>query len=1189
MNIFQHIHNQSKYQSKLDNLRTILQQIESKYQAKEVYYMEFDEYSSFCIKHLGIEGDCSNFHKMLVDRLERVAFEENIPVVILDTTKDPRTIATNLANSSYSLVVVPVRYRGTPIGTITLIRQKKFDIKDLNELSNIADSLSILINSSTYAFDGNELLKEISRWIVDKVNVSKEELPINSLLNMLNNLGLDLQVAFLFEDGKCYNSLPCQINNWDVLIEVCPAVKKSNAVSCSSCRFAKQKGFLCKRVNISNRLPFAIFSVSDFSGEVYESWNDDIINILSKLATFYYSLKTIDSIYIYQKVFHIMKEFLGTEKFTIDNVIAKFVDIIFEIWNTAAIYAYSVKSKSKFEFIKINPKYQNFSELIYNYSKDIYNLSNFNGTFSFIVRSKNESIVFDVIFVNTAALKKDISKEIGIIKDFFEIISTIIFLFDSYRNDLRMKKEEIKVFYSRLKKLEQEIITYQEKMLDLENRISYSRLKEEMVKYINSISSIEDFEKKISNFANIVDSIISYKINSIVITFYNKIIKKFDKFIFWNVPEYIQDNIRYNFREIEKMNKNQKIVNSLSELRTIYRGDEEFQLISRLHFTNMKSIVNIPLLLGEERIGSVLLFFTSNVELSNDEKSFLSFVSKELSRRFLAIKNIDTLEKVRYIYTLVQEFLNVLYFEESQTTLNKLFEYLYVIISKLGFKKLFIFKEKKESNLSNIIEFRLEYFSPSGGDDSNYPYQINISKELIYSLNRIMIFEKDKNRNPKYEFINYFFSEDNQLIFFIPFYDIRYSRFYEYCSYFAIAVSDNIGYTQFDIQVFSLIQKILSMIYNNMFLYYLNLRDKKVLFEVFEVMDDGIIVMNLEKKVLLINKSAVNILDVAYKPEDITGEQKFTINDLLADKSGELVRRIINCEDLVKKYIDEGIDTISGEANLEYEDKSKIIKYTLSFLQFPVDSIKTMLNKNDSYSYLIVLKDITEQKNLEKEKDDFVATVSHDIKTPLTTMKGYLSALLRYPDKITSEQRDSYLRVINSEIDRINRMLNNLMDLRRLEGNILKINPVKFDIIKVINKVVDIFNISYVNYEFQVNSKVSNILVYADKDKIEQVLHNLLSNAVKYSPSGSKISIVIEVETNEVIVSISDQGIGIPPEEIEKVFDKYYRTQQTQKKKIGGKGLGLYITKKIVELHGGRIWVKSELNKGTTFYFSIPL
>ncbi|MCX7759535.1 MAG: cell wall metabolism sensor histidine kinase WalK, partial [bacterium] len=244
--------------------------------------------------------------------------------------------------------------------------------------------------------------------------------------------------------------------------------------------------------------------------------------------------------------------------------------------------------------------------------------------------------------------------------------------------------------------------------------------------------------------------------------------------------------------------------------------------------------------------------------------------------------------------------------------------------------------------------------------------------------------------------------------------------------------------------------------------------------------------------------------------------------------------------DLVKRYVEEGTDTINGEAVFEYDDKVKIIKYNFSLLHFPIDSEDIMLEESDIYNYLIVLKDVTEQKNLEKEKDDFVATISHDIKTPLTTMKGYLSALLRYPDKITPDQRDSYLRVINSEIDRINRMLNNLMDLRKLEGNILKINPVKFDIIKVINKVVDIFKISYVNFDFFVSSSVNSVVIYADKDKIEQVLHNLLSNAVKYSPTGGKITINLEIKSKEVVISVSDQGIGIPVEEIDKVFEKYY-------------------------------------------------
>ncbi|MCS7243137.1 MAG: ATP-binding protein, partial [Candidatus Calescibacterium sp.] len=735
---------------------------------------------------------------------------------------------------------------------------------------------------------------------------------------------------------------------------------------------------------------------------------------------------------------------------------------------------------------------------------------------------------------------------------------------------------------------EQEIFGYHEKMIGLENRIKYSNLKEDMNKYINSISSVEDFEKRISNFVNILDSFIGYRINSIVVLFFHKIIKRFDKVIFWNIPEYLQENIRYNLREIEKSMDSYNIINFLSDFRVVYKGDEDFKLIMKFYYSNIRSIVNIPLNLGDEKVGSILIFFGSNVELSKDERAFLASVSKELSRRLLVIKNQETLEKIRYIYNLVQEFLKVLYFQDGQSNLNRVFEYLYIIISKLGFKNLFIFKEKKEYSLSNIMEFSLEYIKVFDNEDCNYPYSLSVPREFVYSLDKVMIFEKDKNYESKYQFINTFFSDTNHLIFIIPFYDARYSQFYEYYNSFAIAVSDNLSYSQFEIQVFNLMQKMLSMIYNNMFLYYLNVKDKRILFEVFEVMNDGIIVIDLEKRVLLINKSAVDILEIAHKPTDII-ERRFFINDLLIDKSGDIIQKILSCEDLVKRYVEEGTDTINGEAVFEYDDKVKIIKYNFSLLHFPIDSEDIMLEESDIYNYLIVLKDVTEQKNLEKEKDDFVATISHDIKTPLTTMKGYLSALLRYPDKITPDQRDSYLRVINSEIDRINRMLNNLMDLRKLEGNILKINPVKFDIIKVINKVVDIFKISYVNFDFFVSSSVNSVVIYADKDKIEQVLHNLLSNAVKYSPTGGKITINLEIKSKEVVISVSDQGIGIPVEEIDKVFEKYYRTHDTQKKKIVGKGLGLYITKRIVELHKGKVWVKSELNKGTTFYFSLPL
>jgi len=1177
MNIFQRVDKQNR----LTILNSFLEQIKQRYDAKEVYYLEFDEHSSFCVKHLGIEDNCSSYHKALSDKIERVAFEENIPVVIIDSLDDPRTLNTYLSKKSYFILVVPVRYKNIPIGTLSLISEKKMDIKQLHEIQDIADKLGAIINSNLYELDRDTFIKFLGVWFFDRLK--NEDVTLNSLLKFFSNNGLSLNTSVVFSDNAFINALPCDVNNWEALTKICPAFRKNKVISSSSCKFSKTNGFICKYLSVSG-LPFAIFSFSEVSDNIDNEWNELVKNILSKFLLSYYWINNYSSFFLYEKIFLFLKDLLKVPAFGFYDIVNKIADLLFEIWDNAAIYAYSKESPVSFEFVKINHKYYKFSDIINNYAKGFAPSVNFNGTFSFIVNYRNDSIVFDIVFINVIELNKNIYKDLNIVKSFFEIVFNTFGLLEAYRDEIKLKREEVKSLYSKIKKSELEIFEYQKKIIDLENRILQSKKVEEFLKLINSLSSIDDLDKKIDILIDFISSSINFRVNFGIGFLFNKIANKFEKIFLSNIPDYLEKYVIDKLVGVDENIAEQLIKDQtlFSQISVIHKDNNFFQLINKLYDFNLKSAINLPFRSSIDVIGNLILFFNNKIELSDEELRFLNFVSKELSRRIHFIKVKETLDKIKYIYALFHEFIEKLHFRENKSVkIKEIFEYLYIIISKLGFKYFLIYRQNKDFSFSGKLEFFLEF---SNGADY-FPDTISISKELFYQFNNILIFEGDKEYDKKFDFIKSFLIDSSQVIFLVPVSEYFISQFSnEYSNIFAVVISDNIGYSQFDIQVLKLIQKILSMTYNNIFLYYLNVRDKRLLFEVFEIIDDGIIVMDLEKRVLTINRSALNILEISQSQENILHKRPF-IKDLLSDKSGEIIDKIINIEDIVKKYVYENINNIVSEATFEIDDKIKIIEYSFSIINFPIPNIDYSFY--DNYCYFILLRDITKIKSMEKEKDDFIATISHDIKTPLTTMKGYLSTLIKYSDKITPQQRDYYLRVVNSEIDRINRMLNNLMDLRRLEGNILNINKIKFDLVKIIKKIVEIFKISYVNFEFEIVTNKDSIIVFADKDKIEQVLHNLLSNSTKYSPMGGKISINVELKEREVIVSISDQGMGIPPEDVDKIFEKYYRVKSSEKK-IGGKGLGLYITKKIIELHSGKIWVESVLNKGTTFYFSLP-
>ncbi|MFN3478172.1 MAG: hypothetical protein ACK4ZM_02250, partial [bacterium] len=763
---------------------------------KHVYYLEFEDNSSLCIKHLGIDKDCSSFHKFLIDKIERIAFEEGIPVVIMDTSKDPRTINTSLSENSYSLLSVPVKMKNYNVGTVTVIRNKKFDIKDLNDLQFFAESVASIWEDKTDVFDRNLILKEVAAWFFRKQSFKEDGLTFDEFSSFISNLGLNIEFGLLFKDGKIYKSLPCEVSNWEALMEICPAVKKDRLIDCDSCKFAKHKGFFCKSFSLERNFPFAFVSFCNiFDGEL----NEIILDVFSKFCYWNYSIRELNSAFLYEKILSIINEFVSSDRFRLDNVIIRLADVMFDLFDNSAIYGYSLTSKSDFEFIRINGKYQNFSEVIYSYCRGNLTAEDFNifaHTFSFSVKSKDDKIIFDIIFVNSSKNFYGISRKIEIIKKILEFVSFVDFYIDFLKDELKDKKEEIKSLYSRNKKLDQEIVTLHEKISELTAKINHNKFKENLQKYINSLHNFIDFEKRLSNFIEIIDDYFSYKIVSSVVLFFNKVLNKFEKIIFWNIPEYLSENIRYRVREIEKVVKVEKIIKLLSFEGVINKEDEIFRDLFKNFFqgslgfylNNIKSMVNVPLFLGDDKVASILMFFGTKVELNEDEKFFLNFVSRELSRKFVNVRNNEKLEKVKYVYALFQEFLEKLHFQYN-TPVEKIFDYLHVIFSKMGLKDLLIYKEKKEFFIKNYVEFELEYSSSNA--DKNFPFKLKIPSEILYLFDKIKIFVKDRDYDSKYEFIEFFWVNNTNIIFFIPFSNVTTSQFSsEYCNYFALVSSD---------------------------------------------------------------------------------------------------------------------------------------------------------------------------------------------------------------------------------------------------------------------------------------------------------------------------------------------------------------------------------------------------------------
>jgi PAS domain S-box-containing protein len=227
-------------------------------------------------------------------------------------------------------------------------------------------------------------------------------------------------------------------------------------------------------------------------------------------------------------------------------------------------------------------------------------------------------------------------------------------------------------------------------------------------------------------------------------------------------------------------------------------------------------------------------------------------------------------------------------------------------------------------------------------------------------------------------------------------------------------------------------------------------------------------------------------------------------------------------------------------------------------------------------------------EDLSRLKDEFLSIASHELRTPVTSIKGYTQlakTLIRENDLATSEE---YLDIALDQIDRMSRLILELLDVSRIETGRLEIRREPIQWTAFVRDVVHRHPAAS-DRRFHVSLPESAKEVYGDRDRLEQVLGNLLENAAKYSPDGSDIYVTVEDRGEQLVTAVCDRGIGIPADELGQVFERFHRGRQVSSTNYGGLGLGLYITKQIVERHGGTIWVDSKERSGTTFFFSLPV
>jgi PAS domain S-box-containing protein len=232
-------------------------------------------------------------------------------------------------------------------------------------------------------------------------------------------------------------------------------------------------------------------------------------------------------------------------------------------------------------------------------------------------------------------------------------------------------------------------------------------------------------------------------------------------------------------------------------------------------------------------------------------------------------------------------------------------------------------------------------------------------------------------------------------------------------------------------------------------------------------------------------------------------------------------------------------------------------------------------------------RDITERKEVERLKDDLVSTVSHELRTPLTSLRGFAELMLTR--EFSREKQRHFLEVILNEGTRLTNLINDFLDIQRMESGKQTYHFGAVDLASLLHNALAVFNPEESHHLLHVEIPDNLPPVHADGDRLHQVLANLLSNAMKFSPNGGKITVRAHQAEQQLVIEVADEGVGIPPDVLPRLFQKFYRVDSRETRSIGGTGLGLALVKDIIAAHGGQVWVESQLNEGSSFFFSLSI
>ncbi|MBM3255208.1 MAG: cell wall metabolism sensor histidine kinase WalK [Candidatus Omnitrophica bacterium] len=346
------------------------------------------------------------------------------------------------------------------------------------------------------------------------------------------------------------------------------------------------------------------------------------------------------------------------------------------------------------------------------------------------------------------------------------------------------------------------------------------------------------------------------------------------------------------------------------------------------------------------------------------------------------------------------------------------------------------------------------------------------------------------------------------------------------------------------------------------------LSDKKNTEAVIRSIAEGLVVVDSKGKVIMMNPAAEKLLEI-YKKEKIG---KDILDNLKEEQMISLVKGAPEKED-------KEIELVS-----HHDDTKKVLRASSAVIE----------NENgQTIGMVSVLSDITKQKELDQMKSNFVASVSHELRTPLVAIEKSLALILSGTTGAVSGQQEQFLSIAERNLKRLSRLINDLLDLSKLEAGKLDLRTMPVSVEDIIGESIESLKSWADTKSIELKKSIQPGLpqVKIDSDRITQVLNNLIGNAIKFTSNNGiiKVEAALADNRNFIRISIIDNGIGISKDALSKVFDKFYQVGERVPTDITGTGIGLSIAKEIVELHGGKIWAESQEGKGTSFIFTLPL